>query len=446
MEGCSVPDNHTLALAEILRQGGGSYDLEDRREILGAYNAFLDRWRFRKAFPTAESLFVSLGRKCYESWQQYMENARINDATDFAVISGWESTAIENHSGIVDNLRNFKGDPATIRSSLLPIRPVAKQRNLVVDKGVPAVFDLYLLNDTGAAVSGTLTFTMTAPSGRKTRLGTFPAPRTRPDVFSSLVKEGLSTPPLSEEGAYRFVLSLSGVPPYADHVREIWVADASRPPVRGKELHIAVAEITETLRRQLAIIPGLRVEDFSSDGAYAAIIASGLTAQSTPAQRLGGEASIRLQEKSGASPVPGALPPGVIAAVKAGTPLLVMAQEDALAEGVAANFRLRVLSAMPGPSANCGRRGWAIGISCARIRSMPVYRSIRPWAYIIRFTAGRRAASSSTGLASTFSSATAATTTTTAPSAPAPSPPSSAKEKFCSIAFRISADRCSSAS
>ena len=49
-----------------------------------------------------------------------MENARINDALDFAAISGWESTAIENHSGIVGNMRNFKSDPHLIGDTLQP--------------------------------------------------------------------------------------------------------------------------------------------------------------------------------------------------------------------------------------------------------------------------------------------------------------------------------------
>ena len=71
-----------------------------------------------------------------------MENARINDALDFAAISGWESTAIENHSGIVDNLRNHKSDPHLIGDTLQPIRPCAKQRSLSVELRQAATFDL----------------------------------------------------------------------------------------------------------------------------------------------------------------------------------------------------------------------------------------------------------------------------------------------------------------
>ncbi len=118
MEGCATPDNHSLMIHQItetyLMYGGNSYDLTDHKEILAAYDKFLDRWGFRKAFPATEHLWLALGKKCYDTWQNYLENARISDELDFAVISGWETTAIENHSGIVDNLRNFKSDPGPI--------------------------------------------------------------------------------------------------------------------------------------------------------------------------------------------------------------------------------------------------------------------------------------------------------------------------------------------
>jgi beta-galactosidase len=263
-----------------------------------------------------------------------MENARINDATDFAAISGWESTAIDNHSGLVDNLRNFKGDPALIRSSLLPVRPIAKQRSLAVAAGDSAVFDLYLSNDTAAPAPGKLVFTVTNPLGRKSRLGVFPAPVLKPDRFSTLVKEGFVTPPLRHEGLYRFAFALSSAP-HATQIREIWVADAKLLPVPGKTLRIGVSGILQTLRDQLTAIPGITVEDFSAGTAYSAIVASGLTAQSTPAQRLGGDAGVQLQRATGSPLVPGVLPAEVLTAVKAGTPLLVIAQEDGLADGVA---------------------------------------------------------------------------------------------------------------
>ncbi len=168
MEGCAVADNHTLMVHQIRNKlfgnNGKTYDLKDHEEIIAGYEKFLDRWGFRKAFPSAEQIFKSAGKKCYDSWQQYMENVRICDAVDYAVISGWESTAIENHSGIVDNLRNHKGDPELIASSLRPVRAVAKQHRLCHAVGEAATFDIYLLNDSTKPVTGKLRFSMVEPA------------------------------------------------------------------------------------------------------------------------------------------------------------------------------------------------------------------------------------------------------------------------------------------
>ena len=127
MEGCARPDIHGLMVHQITetykKYGGDSYDLTDHEEIIAGYNRFLDKWGFRKSFPTPDHVFRAVGRTCYESWQNYMENARINDALDFAAISGWESTAIENHSGIVDNLRNHKSDPTSSATRSNPSAP-----------------------------------------------------------------------------------------------------------------------------------------------------------------------------------------------------------------------------------------------------------------------------------------------------------------------------------
>jgi hypothetical protein len=332
MEGCAVPDNHVLAIADILQRGGHAYDLGDHREILAAYDAFLDKWKFRAAFARTESLFTAIGHKSFDAWQQYMENVRINDACDFAAISGWESTAIENHSGLVDNLRNPRTDPAIIRASLLPLRALAKQRALVVAKGAPATFDLWLLNDTGEAADGLLDFRMTDPAGNKTAIGTFRAMLAGGDRFSALAGEAVQSPPLTKEGMYRFTLSMPGVP---DHVRDILVVDDRLPSLPDRTLTVAVLGVLPVTRAQLGALSGVVAEDYAEGRRYDAIVVSGLTGKSTEAQRLGGDEGVTLQKANNLPLVPGEVPQSVIVAAQAGTPLLVIAQEDGLADGLA---------------------------------------------------------------------------------------------------------------
>jgi hypothetical protein len=339
MEGCAVADNHALMVRQIeARQFGGSgssYDLEDHRQILAAYDRFLDRWGFRKAFPKTDDLFLSLGNKSYESWQQYMENARICDAIDFAVISGWESTAIENHSGIVDNLRNFKGDPGLIASSLRPVCLVVKQHKLCYAMGDSAVFDLYLLNDTGRPVPGKLRLSMLSPAGETVALGAWEGPAVVRDQFSYTVQTAFTTPPLTKPGIYRFQFSSESTPA-ADSTREIWVADTKSDFAR--RVKVGVSTLLASARKQLASLPGLDVVDFTSGQRYDVLIASGVVKGSKLDRQIGEETGLEAQPPKGAAPTaqpPGHLPDDLLAAVKSGTPLLVIAPDDFLADGVA---------------------------------------------------------------------------------------------------------------
>jgi beta-galactosidase len=369
MEGCATPDNHSLMIHQITETykeyGGASYDLTDHQEILAAYNKFLDKWKFRSDFPSAERLWLSLGKKCYDTWQNYLENARISDWLDFAVISGWESTAIENHSGIVDNLRNFKSDPAPISGALTPIRPVAKQRSACIAAGDSATFDLYLLNDTPQPATGTLELNAVTPSGELLKLGTFPAPDAVKEQFSYLVRESFQTPPLTEEGLYRFKFSLSSAP-LSTQTKEIWVTEThgsdavahkrdigkgARRQTIVTPMNVGVSGVTPTLIKQLGSLAQVTVEEFTPGKRYDVIVSSGLSAHASAEQNAGDTTGLEAQPATKPSSAPGIgrpepgeaapitqlgqLAPAILEAVHAGTPLFAIPQADTLSEGVA---------------------------------------------------------------------------------------------------------------
>ncbi|QMV17596.1 glycoside hydrolase [Granulicella sp. 5B5] len=342
MEGCARPDDHPLMVHQITgtykKYGGASYDLKDHEEIIAGYEQFIAKWGFRKAFPTAESLFLALGRTEYESWMNYMENARLSDELDFAVISGWESTAIENHSGIVDNLRNFKSDPKLIAGSLLPVRPIAKLRALCVTQGESAVFDLFLANDTPQPATGTLTFSMITPSGKKRELITVPAPEHVVDQFTYLLKEGFETPKLVEEGLYRFKFAISSAP-LNTQTKEIWVTGVSvNNSVAGSPWQVAVSGISPGLRKELSQLgPQFDVHEFEKGKPAQLIITSGMTAHTSATQSVGETTGTEANPINAVqtSTELGHIDPAILDAVRAGMPLLCIAQADSLSDGIA---------------------------------------------------------------------------------------------------------------
>lgn len=355
MKGAAASDNHVSVLREIRKHGGYSYDLMDHQEILAAYNGFLDTHGFREAFPDTAELFLSIGRRAYESWGQFMENVRICDENDMSAISGWESTAIENHSGLVDNFRDFKSDPRPIAESLLPVRPVAKQRALVVALGDRAVFDLYLLNDSNRAVSGELTLTLEGPDGRLQKLGTFPAPSFQADTLATLVREAVQSQPLTQAGRWVSRLALSSNPE-STHECTLLVVDAK--PAHPRRIRVGFQGVAEELQAQLTALPFALVEPFDRGSRYDVIVASGGGAKAVEDLSVDAEGAY----KPGSAPPPEQrLPAEVLAAVEAGTPLLAMTPTDGQAVGVAkqlAEAGVFQFQGMVGPSRASWMGSW----------------------------------------------------------------------------------------
>ncbi len=329
MKGAASSDNHESVLRQITRHGGSSYDLVDHKEMLAAYNTFLDRWKFRTAFPTAEKLFLSIGRRAYESWGQFLENVRICDENDMAAISGWESTAMENHSGLVDNFRDFKADPASIADSLLPLRPVAKQHQMVVFTGDRASFDLYLLNDTDAPATGQLTLSLLDPEGSRTTIKTLSTPESVKDRLSYLLEEKVQTPVFSRSGTYQTGLSLNvaGVKP---HTCTLLVVDPA--PIGLRPLRIGLAGVSQAIETCAKAIPQATVEIFDPTRKYDVILASGGVAEASKDLSVDAEGAY----KPGAGPLRlSTLPVAVLASVQAGTPLFAITPTDGQSIGVA---------------------------------------------------------------------------------------------------------------
>jgi beta-galactosidase len=328
MKGPASSDDHGAVLEQIRRHGGTSYDRVDHEEILAAYNTFLDRWGFRRAFPSASDLFRSIGRRAYESWGQFMENVRINDETDMAVISGWESTAMENHSGLVDNFRDFKSDPRAISESLTPLRPVAKQRELVVGVGERTVFDLYLLNDSNGPADGALRFTLVDPDGRIAQEEHFPAPAFERDRLSYLVHEALTTSSLEKPGRWRSRFELTGSPEVT-HEREILVVDL--PAAMTKPTTVGLAHVSGPIADLLKALPAVTAVEFEPGKRCDVIVFAGQI--DSPRNAVGVDAEGAEVTRTAARET--GLPPAVLAAVRAGTPLLVLPSNDGHAQAVA---------------------------------------------------------------------------------------------------------------
>ena len=363
MKGAAAVDDHEKMVAQIKRHGGKSYDLADHEELLAIYEKFIDNWGFRKAFPTASALFQSIGRRAYESWGQHLENIRICDVNDYATISGWESTAMENHSGIVDNFREFKSNPSPIQSSLKKLRPVAKQKSIVVALGEKVEFDLWLLNDTNRATPGKLEFSIADPAGKRHAIGNYDAPAFTPDQMSYLVKENVTSPALDREGVWTTHFALNGDAGSA-HQQKIYSINCA--PHAFKNTRVGTVGLTGELASQVAAIPGLVLEPFKAGEHYDLVIAVPPSAKPTDTVSTD---DVGADRRSNSIP-PTKLPADVVAAFNQGMPLFVLCTSDGQATGACGQLAAEAgfkFSGMVGSSRASWMGTWFF------VREHPVY-------------------------------------------------------------------------
>ena len=364
MLGWAAPDNHAVKLDSIREGGGHSFDRADHERILAAYERFLDKWNFRSAFPTTSALFADAGYKLFETWGRILQVIRTDDASDFLVINGWEDQPIDSHSGLVDNQRNFKGDPAPIRAALEPLRPVVQPRGVVHATGSDFALDLFLLNETHRAITGTLTLSITGPDGKTTALKSFPVPAFVENQFSWLVAEAVAGPMLRTEGYHTLRFTLEGSE-NAEGTTRIFVVDPS--PDHPRTLRAGLLGDSKTLAGFLSR-SSIAIEDFQANSSCDLAIL--LADEKEPHWS---ERSARLNE--------------LISAVQAGLPLLVLAQTSNAADQVAnalAKAGAFQYAGLVGESRGCWMGTWVF------LRNHPAYKGlpsnqVMKWEYQVAF-------------------------------------------------------------
>ena len=143
-----TPPRLELIRNEIIKTGKTTgWEAADYLKWYDAYNNFLQTHpAFHKAFPTVDQLTRSMGNVAYYYQGRTIENIRINNTIDGYAINGWESMKLENHSGVVDNYRNLKGDPALIARYTVPLYVAVKLNRKVLATGDTSIADFYIVN------------------------------------------------------------------------------------------------------------------------------------------------------------------------------------------------------------------------------------------------------------------------------------------------------------
>lgn len=143
-----TPPRLELIRKEILAGNKLSgWEAADYLKWYDAYDSFLKERGFSEAFPTVDSLTRSMGNVSFYYQGRVIENIRISNTVDAYAINGWESMKLENHSGIVDNYRNPKGDPELLAYYNQPLYLSVKMNRKVLSVKDTTIVDVYIVNE-----------------------------------------------------------------------------------------------------------------------------------------------------------------------------------------------------------------------------------------------------------------------------------------------------------
>jgi beta-galactosidase len=192
-----TPPRLQLIRDEILRTGKNiGWETASYLQWYDAYEQFLTSTPgFRQVFPTVDALTTALGNNAFYYQGRAIENIRLNNIVDGYAVNGWESMMLENHSGIVDDYRNPKGDVALIARYNRPLYVAVKPTRKVLGAGDTSRVDFHIVNEAGLRGRYQLRVQATDEQGRPVFSRTLPVRITGGTRYGELLTAGLPLVP-----------------------------------------------------------------------------------------------------------------------------------------------------------------------------------------------------------------------------------------------------------
>jgi len=249
------PDDHGAMADWYKRRGISGYDQEAHTAAYNAYEDFIGKFGFRSAFHSPDDIFQGAANMHYLMAARMMENARICDATDYIVLSGWESTVRDNHSGMVDSLRIPKTDPALIKAASAPAALVVRAPHYVLPQGSVVSVDVHLLNENILHGSYTLNVAASQDGEKPFYSSSSPAIIVGGETFAQVLKTGITFTP-KHAGTVTVTASLNSLDGYApvltksDH---LFVVDTHPAPLRGEVAVIGSSQVAAAIQSRFHV-------------------------------------------------------------------------------------------------------------------------------------------------------------------------------------------------
>jgi beta-galactosidase len=194
-----TPPRLQLIRDEILKTGKDiGWETATYLQWYDTYDQFLTNTPgFRQVFPTVDALTTAMGNNAFYYQGRAIENIRLNNTIDGYAVNGWESMMLENHSGIVDNYRNPKGDVELIARYNRPVYVAVKPRRKVLAVGDTSRVDFHLVNEVNLRGKYRLRVKATDAQGRTVLSKMLPVRVTGGTTYGELLTAGMPLIPAS---------------------------------------------------------------------------------------------------------------------------------------------------------------------------------------------------------------------------------------------------------
>ncbi|MDE5749559.1 MAG: beta-galactosidase, partial [Duncaniella sp.] len=198
----STPPRIAKIHEEIARTGLTGWDGLFWENQYEAFDRYFRSKNLAPYFGDIDSLTRLMGDIQLDHQGRRIQGMRMQDIGDVYVINGWESMPYDNHSGVVDDYRNVKGNLPTIARYNRPAYVAVCPRSQFGCPGDTLAVDLWSVNEADIRGPHTLSVTAVSPSGRRSEPVVLNVMIEGGDRFGQLLGEATRIPLGDEEGMY----------------------------------------------------------------------------------------------------------------------------------------------------------------------------------------------------------------------------------------------------
>lgn len=204
----STPPRIAKIHEEILRTNRTGWDGLFWEKQYKAFDRYFQDKELTPYFGDLDSLTRLLGDIQLDHQGRRIQGMRMQNIGDIYAVNGWEAMPYDNHSGIVDNYRNVKGNIKTLSRYTRPSYLAVCPRTQFICPDEYLSVDIYAVNETDIKGEHSLQLKMISPSGRQSDAISFAVNLTGGETFGQLLQNAVDISVGDEEGLYRIEATL----------------------------------------------------------------------------------------------------------------------------------------------------------------------------------------------------------------------------------------------